>query len=294
MPSVNEKQNCDDTVLPFELALGKEPLNVDGVVNQQMYLLCAQDRYIEWLKMISNYKDEKIVPLPPIGMHVDPISQEIWEKNTGEPWILDITNKKSFIVQCPWCRQEQIFSTSEWVKIMRTPKHVEKCKSFQCHADWSTETLSAYRFLKDVNNYIADKTKFLGGTLIDLTGEYSPKLFETESGLVFSIKWDTSNSTCHWSNIHNIIEAKIMSIESTSQLTATLQNFVRRVVSAYSSISAPFSLDLVSAVLRQHTIPENVWYDGLAETGRLWDKEYKEIFVDPNYPESCAQSSCTD
>ncbi|CAG8598315.1 3418_t:CDS:2, partial [Dentiscutata erythropus] len=268
MPSVNKKQNCDDTVLPFELALGKEPLNVDGVVNQQtlqahllllgkfkeleqknyeadmMYLLCAQDRYIKWLKMMSNYKDEKTVPLPPIGMHVDPISQEIWEQKTGEPWILDLENKKSFVVQCPWCHQEQIFSTSEWVKIMRTSEHVEKCKSFQCQADWSTDTLSAYRFLEDVNNYIADKSKFLGGALIDLTGEYTPELVKTKTDLVFSKKWDISNSTCHWSHILNLIEA---SLKSTNQLTAALQNFVHRVVSAYSGIPAPFSLDFVSA-----------------------------------------------
>ncbi|CAG8527843.1 1900_t:CDS:2 [Dentiscutata erythropus] len=276
----------------------------DNEIDQQ-YLLRAEKRYLLWLGLLNNksFKDVEEVPIPPIdvcliwhahllspfryyedmrrlhdpsskeysfplaklhelwsqnkGDHFDERSKQFWEENTKQSWVLDPNDDSSFELVCPWC------STT----IMIAAK---------CNCKLSVETLSAKRFLNDIQKYNDEKQVYIAGTLVSVVdGEYSEEKAISDSDYMFNLstwkelldKAKTSSENCNWEKISKKIKNRINELKSQRLFVNVRKGIPRNVIHAYSGIISPFSIELVSAVVRQreftHKMVDNAWVNNI-------------------------------
>ncbi|CAG8655314.1 8634_t:CDS:2 [Racocetra persica] len=249
------------------------------------YLLRAQERYVLWLDLLRTQNfDQEVVPIPPLvpvnfiellnnfyslikyeiwesnGSHIDPASERIWTEKTKQPWVLNPNDSSDFKITCPWCKSNIHMQWEKYVKLMQTSDANENCPI--CYAQHSIETLSAKRFIDDISAWNKDKSKLIGGTLIDRKdGSYSEELSIRRSQLLFTANIIDVLTNCdryEWVHITEQLNLQIKNVK---------EEIIQRVISAYSGIPLPFSIDLVSAVHRQRRFTEkivkNKWIDRL-------------------------------
>ncbi|RHZ88179.1 hypothetical protein Glove_26g288 [Diversispora epigaea] len=189
--------------------------------------------------------------------HTDPESESIWVKNTGQPWVLDPDDSSDFKMICPWCKKTMQIPWENYVKLMRNIEAKEKCP--KCQVSLSVETLSCKRFIDDIVEWNENKTKFIGGTLVDLKDGSCSKTFAVNnSNLLFStddskIKDLTVSKSPSWENIIKELDKHVNQFKKvrTADIKKKRKLIVRRTVFAYIGIPFPFSIDLISAVFRQ-------------------------------------------
>ncbi|RHZ64645.1 hypothetical protein Glove_321g23 [Diversispora epigaea] len=142
-------------------------------------------------------------------------------------------------------------SWENYVKLMRNLKTDEKCLT--CKVSLSVETLSCKRFIDDIVKWNENKTKFIGGTLVNLKDDSRSEISAVNnSSLLFStddpdIKKLTALKSPSWENIIKELDKK----NKNSQNEKKRKIIFQRTVFAYIGIPFPFSIDLISAVFRQ-------------------------------------------
>ncbi|KAG9306058.1 hypothetical protein G9A89_020253 [Geosiphon pyriformis] len=203
--------------------------------------------------------------------HMHERSKQIWEKQTGKPWFLDPFDNSDFEVDCPWCAMPLQLTSQNYVNLMRTPEHHEKC--LQCGAFLSIDSMSAKRFLDDVADWMISKgmdegknpttrKPYIGGTLVDVkSGEADTKASKSDCEYLFDVRsahivdmvavQRLKSSQCQWPNIIKAIQFRMGELKRQWKLSNLRKGVVKRLVSSYAGLTSPFSIDLVSAVLRQ-------------------------------------------
>ncbi|CAG8524786.1 2075_t:CDS:2 [Diversispora eburnea] len=195
--------------------------------------------------------------------HTDPESESIWVKNTKQPWVLDPNDNSNFKMKCPWCKDIIQIPWKNYVKLMQNIETDEKCLT--CKASLSVETLSCKRFIDDIVEWNKDKTKFIGGTLVDLKDGSCSELFAlNNSSLLFStddsdIKYLTVSKSLTWEHIINELDNHVNQLKKiTVEMKKKIKIIVQRTVFAYNGIPFPFSIDLIGAVFRQREFTEKM------------------------------------
>ncbi|CAG8578735.1 12331_t:CDS:2 [Ambispora gerdemannii] len=192
------------------------------------------------------------------GDHTDPPSEKVWVEETKQPWILDPNDSSDFKIICPWCKSSVQIPWVNYVKLMQTVETDESCP--KCYAPYSIETLSAKRFVDDISAWNKDKTRLIGGTLINRkNGTYSEEFATRSFQSLFttsSINELTNFDQYNWEHIVKQLNFQIKNSE---------EKIVQRVLSAYIGIPLAFSIDLISAVRRQRKFTDKVvnnkWVD---------------------------------
>ncbi|KAG9298391.1 hypothetical protein G9A89_003896 [Geosiphon pyriformis] len=244
------------------------------------HCLSPQNYYEDLLRLHGPESFEYNVPLEKLNEmwaispeHNDERAQRIWEQCTAQPWTLDPFDNSDFELMCPWCDIPFNLAASSYVKLMRSSGYTETCP--HCWAGLSTETLSVKRFLDDINSWITGAkiyqgiNRYIGGTLVDpFTGAYSEKaaeadyeyLFDTSSVLIRNLvgyqRFDSSQ--CTWPLMRDILRQRILELKTNYRKVKLNEDLIERMINAYAGIPAPFSLDLVNAVIRQRQFTHKI------------------------------------
>ncbi|CAG8483403.1 2103_t:CDS:2 [Ambispora leptoticha] len=202
--------------------------------------------------------------------HMHERSQQIWEQNTGKPWVLDPSDDSDFEFDCPWCAMPLHISAKNYMNLMRTQDHVETC--FHCGALLSQDSISAKKFLDDVaewmtSNKVEDlntttRQQYIRGTLVDIrTGEICYESTKTDCDLLFDVTSPhivqlvavqrLESKKCQWAIITNALKLRMEELKRQWKIENIRKGVVERIISSYAGITSTFSIDLVSAVLRQ-------------------------------------------
>ncbi|CAG8733241.1 4249_t:CDS:2, partial [Cetraspora pellucida] len=288
-------------------------------------------RYLLWLKLLNNesFKDHDNIPIPPIvwhahllsplryfedisrltnreytfplaeihniwsqnnGEHIDERSKQFWEKNTNQPWVLDPNDASDFDLVCPWCFTMLMIAANNYVKLMRNPKHVEICS--QCKFKLSIESLSAKKFMDDLQKYNNGKKAFIAGTLV-ANGEYNVDKAVSDSDYLFDLTnnpWrkllgmiQESPENCNWTEIVKCIRSQICELQVLLLFKNVRFGFIQDVIHAYSGTTLPFSIGLVSAVIRQreftNKMVDNAWINNSAVQAQATVRYYKFLLL---------------
>ncbi|CAG8761709.1 43992_t:CDS:2, partial [Gigaspora margarita] len=204
------------------------------------------------------------------GDHIDEQSKQFWEENTKQPWVLDSNDDSNFELICPWCSTILVIPANNYTKLVWEPKNSVSCT--KCNCKLSLETLSAKRFLNDIEKYNDGKKVYIAGTLVSIIdGEYSEEKAISDSDYLFdSITWrklidkaKTSSGDCTWEKITKCIKDRVKELKSQQLFINVRKGIIRNVFNSYSGIISPFSIELVSAVIRQreftHKMVDNAW-----------------------------------
>ncbi|CAG8520979.1 11151_t:CDS:2, partial [Gigaspora rosea] len=219
-------------------------------------------RYFEDIKRL--YKREFTFPLAKLhelwsktnGDHMDERSKQFWEENTKQPWILDPNDTSDFELVCPWCSTTLMITANNYVKLMRNPKDSEK-RCDKCKFKLSIGSLSAKRFMDDIQKYNDGKKVYIA----TVNGEYNEKKAISDSDYLFNLtstpwnklldKINKNPENCNWTKIVKCIKRQISYLKSDFLFQYVRMGIIRNVIFAYSGTPLPFSIGLVSAVIRQ-------------------------------------------
>ncbi|CAG8618757.1 14121_t:CDS:2 [Cetraspora pellucida] len=319
MPSNDNKVTSEATIMSdlTTPVTRVEQVNIDGVVNIQMlhahlatlakfksleqqnsvideqYLLRAERRYLLWLKVLNNesFNDNDNVPIPPIE-HIDERSKQFWEKNTNQPWVLDPNDTSDFDLVCPWCFTTLMIAANNYVKLMRNPKHVEICS--KCKFKLSIESLSAKKFMDDIQKYNDGKKAYIAGTLVSTAnGEYNVDKAISDSDYLFNLTstpWKNllgmikeSPENCNWTKIVKCIKSQIKDLKSQQLFKNVRIGVTLNVILAYCGTTLPFSIGLVSAVIRQreftNKMVDNAWINNSAVQAQATVRYHKFLLL---------------
>ncbi|RUP44279.1 hypothetical protein BC936DRAFT_149685 [Jimgerdemannia flammicorona] len=224
---------------------------------------------------------EKLHNIVTGGFKIDLLSEMTWLEHThnAEPYVLTLaeidTRPLEFI--CPWCNKASqvqceallldltkflrlIFADRQtWAKIKTEKGPDFRCS--HCSAVCSADTLSGRRFLNDVTHYQQDSARFLaGGILTSTTGAYEEAKIATEHQLLFQdheTTWQMelnnglSWQRCQWMEIVRTLRNVVDDLKRNLKYKSFRKATIGRMRGSYMGIIAPFSIDLVAAVIRQ-------------------------------------------
>ncbi|RIB01904.1 hypothetical protein C2G38_2229336 [Gigaspora rosea] len=186
-------------------------------------------RYFEDIKRL--YKREFTFPLAQLhelwsktnGDHMDERSKQFWEENTKQPWILDPNDTSDFELVCPWCSTTLMITANNYVKLMRNPKDSEK-RCDKCKFKLSIESLSAKRFMDDIQKYNDGKKVYIAGTLVStVNGEYNEEKAISDSDYLFDLtstpwkklldKINKNPENCNWTKSVKCIKSQVFHLK---------------------------------------------------------------------------------
>ncbi|RUO96386.1 hypothetical protein BC936DRAFT_142125 [Jimgerdemannia flammicorona] len=178
------------------------------------------------------------------------------------PYTLTDKDLKEIAMECPWCTNTCTFWSFKYMAFLKGDI-IDALECTDCHAKFTADTLSAKRFIKDLERALNDEPFYLGGTLLEYqTGKVDLKSAKRILRLLFPqstnetqwlVRLGSASGTCHWAAILDVFR----SIESDLQ-----QNWVadalENIRKSYQDVICPYSLDLIAAVQRHRQFTEKI------------------------------------
>ncbi|RUP44700.1 hypothetical protein BC936DRAFT_149111, partial [Jimgerdemannia flammicorona] len=236
-----------------------------------IFLIKAELRYMLWLNYLNQRRPaqaDMIVP-PIAGNVLHSINYRVagllvnvsTDQTTDHSQHNIVTGGFQIDLQSEmtWLEHTRNAEPQTWAKI-KTEKGADfRCS--HCTAVCSADTLSGHRFLNDVTHYQQDNARFLaGGILTPTTGAYEEAKIATEHQLLFSdhaTTWQMelnnglSWQKCQWTEIVRTLRNVVNDLKRNLKYKSFRKATIGRMRGSYMGLVAPFSINLVAAVIRQ-------------------------------------------
>ncbi|KAF0394652.1 hypothetical protein F8M41_010331 [Gigaspora margarita] len=290
-----------------------ELVNIDGVVNPKMlhahlamlskfnsleqqdneidqrYLLRSEKRYLLWVGLLNNnsFKDVEEVPIPPIDVCL------IWHAHLLSPFRYyedmrrshDPTSKE---YNFPLAKLHEIWSQNNGDHIDEQSKQFWEENTKQ---PWVLDSNDDSNF-ELICPWCSTTLVIPAGTLVSIIdGEYSEEKAISDSDYLFdSITWrklidkaKTSSGDCTWEKITKCIKDRVNELKSQQLFINVRKGIIRNVFNSYSGIISPFSIELVSAVIRRreftHKMVDNAWVNNLTVQAQATIRYHKFLLL---------------
>ncbi|CAG8511729.1 27647_t:CDS:2, partial [Racocetra persica] len=231
-----------------------EQINIDGVVNANMlhahlamlaqfnnleqqdseidqrFLLRSEKRYLLWLGLLNNgsFKDAEEVPIPSIDVCL------IWHAHLLSPFryyedMRRLHDPLSKEYNFPLAKLHETWSQTKGDHID------ERSKQF-----WEENTKQPW--VLDPND---------------------TSNFELVCPWCSTTLMMAASEDCNWAKVAEFIKLRVKELKSQRLFINVRKGTIRNVINSYSGIISPFSIELVSAVIRQreftHKMVDNAW-----------------------------------